>query len=370
MTGTRTAERSADWAPDRAGDGTGEAAGGAAALPGGARPALTRQQKAAIIIGALGPEAAGPLLERLDEASLRGFAEGMAQLKRIDPEVVSHTIREFLEELSRGAPRLQGGLKVARGMLAKHVDEPTLLRILDDVDVPSVHNVWRKLGRVDEDALAEFLKREHPQTAAVVLSKLSAELAARLLNRFEPDRARDVVLGITRTQSLDPRIIETIGASVSRDFLAGQNADGLRRNPAERVGAIMNFTAAEIRAHVLDYIAGTQPEFAEEIKRKMFTFEDIPARIEGRDISAVVREADRDALLRALSGARDTAPEAVDYILTNISSRMAEQLREDLRDLGRIRRKESEAAQNEIIMTIRALVDRGDIRLAVGEDDG
>jgi flagellar motor switch protein FliG len=330
---------------------------------------LTRQQKAAIIIGALGPEAAGPLLERLDEASLRGFAEGMAQLRRIEPETVSRTIREFLEELTRPTPRLAGGLKTARGMLEQHVDEGTLMRILDDVDVPSVHNVWRKLSRVDEDALAEFLKREHPQTAAVVLSKLSSELAARVLSRFEPDRARDVVLGITKTQSLDPRVIETIGASVSRDFLAGQNADGFRRNPAERVGAIMNFTAAEIRNHVLEHIAETQPDFAEEIKRKMFTFEDIPARVESRDVASLVREADRDALLRALAGARESAPEAAEFVLSNISSRMAEQLREELGEIGKVRRKESEAAQAEIIMTVRALVERGDMRLVVGEDD-
>lgn len=336
-----------------------------AAPPGG----LTRQQKAAIIIGVLGPDAAGPLLERLDEAALRGFAEGMAQLRRIEPETVSRTIREFLEALTRGSQPVRGGLKIARGILERHVDEATLGRILDDVDVPSVHNVWRKLGRVNEDALAEFLKREHPQTAAVVLSKLSAEQAAQVLNRFEPNRARDVVLGITRTQSLDPRIIETIGASVSRDFLAGQNADGPRRNPAERVGAIMNFTAADIRNHVLEHIARSQPEFAEEIKRKMFTFDDIPGRIGSRDVPAMVRAVERDVMLTALAGALETAPEAANHVLSNLSSRMAEQFREDLRELGKVRRKDGEAAQAEVIAAIRGLVDRGELKLVAADDD-
>ncbi len=331
---------------------------------------LTRQQKAAIILGVLGPERAGPLLERLDEQALRGFAEGMAQLRRIEPEVVTAVIREFLTELSRSETAVRGGLKVARAMLERHLDEGELLRILDDVDVPSVHNVWRKLGRVNEDALAEFLKREHPQTAAVVLSKLSAELAARILSRFDPDRARDVVLGITKTQSLDNKVIETIGASVSRDFLAGQNADGVKRDPAERVGAIMNFTAADIRNHVIEKIGESQPDFAEEIKRKMFTFEDIPARIEPRDVSAIMRLVDRESLLRALAGAQETAKEAAEYLLSNISSRMAEQLREELAEIGKVRRKDSEAAQAEVISLIRAMVDRGEIKLAVQEDEG
>ncbi len=331
---------------------------------------LTRQQKAAIIIGALGAEAAAPILERLDEAALRSFAEGMAQIRRVDPAKVAATIQEFLQELARSESAVRGGLKVARGMLQKHLDEGQLTRILDDVDVPSVHNVWRKLGRVNEDALAEFLKREHPQTAAVVLSKLSAELAAKLLSRFDPERARDVVLGITKTQSLDTKVIETIGASVSRDFLAGQNADGQRRDPAERVGAIMNFTAADIRNHVLERIAETQPDFAEEIKRKMFTFEDIPTRIEARDVSGIVRAVDREVLLKALAGAMDTARDAAEFLLANISSRMAEQIRDDLKEIGKVRRKDGEAAQAEMIGLIRAMVDRAEIKLAVQDDDG
>lgn len=337
-----------------------------------ARQPLTRQQKAAIVIGALGPEAAGPLLEQLDEASLRGFAEGMAKLRRVEPDVVEEAIAEFMAALEHSGSTLQGGLTVARGMLEKHVNEATLMRILDDVDVPSIHNVWRKLGRVNETALADFLRREHPQTAAVVLSKLTADIAAKVLSRFDPDRARDIVIGITKTQSLDPAVIEAIGVSVSRDFLAGQKGEGARRNPAERIGAIMNFTAADIRNHVLDRIGESQPEFAEEIKRKMFTFEDIPQRVSGRDVSKLVRAVDEEVLLRALAGARSTAPEAADYVLSNISSRMADALRGALKDQGEVRRKDAEAAQNEIILKIRALVEAGELTLVVpdDEDDG
>ncbi|MEO0993004.1 MAG: FliG C-terminal domain-containing protein, partial [Pseudomonadota bacterium] len=133
---------------------------------------------------------------------------------------------------------------------------------------------------------------------------------------------------------------------------------------------IMNFTAAEVRTHVLDSIGESQPDFAEEIKRKMFTFEDIPARIETRDVSAIIRGAEPDVLLRALAGARETMPESAEFILSNISSRMAEQLRENLNEIGKVRRKESEAAQNEIIMLIRGMVDRAEIKLVVSDEDG
>ena len=331
--------------------------------------ALTRQQKAAIVIGVLGPDAAGPLLERLDEASLRGFAEAMSRLKRVEAEVVEEIIGEFLTELDRAGTTLQGGLSIARGMLERHVKEGTLMRILDDVDVPSIHNVWSKLSRVNEAALAEFLRREHPQTAAVVLSKLSSEHAARVLGRFDPDRARDVILGITRTQNLAPEVIEAIGASVSRDFLAGQNADAPVREPADRIGAIMNFAAADTRNSVLDLIAENQPDFAEQIKRKMFTFEDIPDRLEPRDVTPVLRAVEQDVLLRALAGAEQNAPAAREFLMSNISSRMSDQLRAALEDFGTVRRKDAEEAQNGVILAIRELERRGEIRLVSPEGE-
>lgn len=331
---------------------------------------LSRQQKAAIVIGVLGPDAAGPLLERLDEASLRGFAEAMSKLRRVEPEVVEAIIAEFLGELDRAGTVLQGGLSFARGMLERHVKEGTLLRILDDVDVPSIHNVWSKLARVDEDALADFLRREHPQTAAVVLSKLASDHAARVLSRFEPDRARDIVLGITRTQNLAPEVIEAIGASVSRDFLAGQHADGPSRNPAERIGAIMNFTDADLRAHVLDRIGESQPDFAEQIRRKMFTFEDIPDRVEPRDVTPILRAVEQDVLLRALAGAKQTAPAAAEFLLANISQRLGDQIRSALGDLGSVRRKEAEEAQNAVVLAIRDLEQTGEIRLVATDESG
>jgi flagellar motor switch protein FliG len=132
----------------------------------------------------------------------------------------------------------------------------------------------------------------------------------------------------------------------------------------------MNFTATGIRNHVLDRIGEQQPEFAEEIKRKMFTFEDIPHRVEPRGVAGLVRAVDQTTLLRALAGAQEGQPEAFDFIMSNMSSRAAEQLREELRDLGTVRRKDIEAAQSEVIIAIRAQVDRGEMKLVMPDEDG
>lgn len=330
---------------------------------------LTRPQKAAIILGVMGREAAAPLLEQFDEATLRSFAESISRLKRVKSETVRATIGEFLAELDSNTGAVKGGVATAREMLGGAVNDATLAKVLEDLETPAIEGVWKRMAKVPETALAEFLAREHPQTAAVVLSKMGAEQAAKVLSKMEPDFARDIVLGITKTQSLDDAVIEAIGAAVSRGFMSNLAADTPRKNPAERVGAIMNYTSAEIRNHVLGHFETTNPPFAEEVKRKMFTFEDIPARLQPRDTGTVLRGVDNETLLKAMFHAQANMPEAFDFVLRSISTRVAEQIRADLREMAPVKKKEGEVAQSEVIRVIRDLVDRGDIRLQSNEEE-
>jgi flagellar motor switch protein FliG len=332
-------------------------------------PELSPSKKAAIIIGALGIDAAGPILEQMDETALRNFAAAMSKLHRIGPQVVAETIIEFVTELNQFDQTINGGLENARAILEQYVNEATLARIMDDADLPSVHNVWRKLSKVDDQALTEFLGREHPQTASVVLSKLAPEQAARVLSGLDEDKAKEIVYGLMKTSGLDAAVIEAIGGSVSRDFLAKQSEQAQALKPADRVGAIMNYSGGEVRKSVLDFLEETKPDFAADVKRKMFTFEDIPDRIEKRDLAAVVRAADQDTLLTALAGAAENAPETREYLLSGISSRVAEQIREELDELGKVKIREAEEAQTEILKTIRALEAAGELVMKSDADD-
>jgi len=335
---------------------------------GGAHRGLTRRDKAAVIIGVLGAEAAGPLLERLDEVSLRHFTHAMSGLNRIEAKQVRATIAEFLVELEQDDETVRGGLAQARELLEEHVAEGLLSRILDEAVSPSVHNVWQKLAKVSDDSLADFLGHEHPQTAAVVVSKFSPDHAARILNRLDLDLARDVVVGLSRAAGLDSQIVEAIGDTMRRDFLVAHENDNQRSHPADRVGAIMNYTSPAIRDHILGQIEADQPEFAGEIRRKMFTVEDIPSRVPGRAVAAIVRSLDQGVLLRALFVTKDNASGINDFIFSNISSRMSEQLRDELKEITSVRRKDGERAQAELIRVIRELVASGEIEL-VEEDE-
>lgn len=329
---------------------------------------LTKAQKAAIIIGILGAEAAGPILEQLDESSLRQFARAMSKLRRVEPEVVNATIIEFLTELDRMETMVSGGLKHARELLQDYVAEATLAGILDDVSLASGQNVWKALDKIDDQALAEFLSQEHPQTAAVVLSKLSAEQAAKVLGRVEPEQARDMVFGLTKASSLDPGVIEAIGFSVGEDFLATRRSGGETFKPAERIGTIMNYTRADVRQSVLGFLDETQPELSDAVKSTMFTFQDIHERVERRDMAAIVRSVEQDVLLRALKGAEETAPEVYEFVLSSISSRVAEQLREALGEIEKVKVRESEEAQNAVLKAIRGMEAVGELKLIAIDD--
>ncbi len=356
--------------------GTGAPADGAERSPSPPPPApvahaatgLTPQQKAAVILGVLGREAAGPLLARLDEASLRAFTRAMASIRRIGASEVRAVIAEFLGALEDSGTAVRGGLAAARSLLENHVAEGILARLVEEAEPPSPESTWRRLARIDDERLAAFLAREHPQTVAVVASRLPAERAAGLLDTLPAELAREVVLGLARLESLDPALLEAISEAICRDLLT-TDTHGRADGPAARVGAIMDYLGATMRKAILDDIERTDPDFARAVRRAMFTVEDIPKRLAPRAAAAIVRSIDQQTLLHALVSIRDSAPEVEEFLLANISSRMADQLREEMKEVGSVSRRAGERAQAALVRTVRELIAAGEIELAEEPDD-
>ncbi|MDH3666347.1 MAG: hypothetical protein OEN23_05400 [Paracoccaceae bacterium] len=331
---------------------------------------LTRPQKAAVVIGVLGPDAAGPVLEQFDEACLRSFTQAMTSLGRIDPVRIRAVIAEFLGALQAQSNGLSGGLAQARGLLESHVAEGVLAQILEDAAPTSPGNVWTRLAEVDDEALAGFLGGEHPQTAAVVLARFDPEQAARIVNALPADAARDIVSGLARAGNLDGRVVDAIAEAMGRDVLAKLSRSGQASDPADRAGAIMNFASPAIRDRILGEIEGAAPDLAAQIRRKMFTVEDVPARVPKNGVAAVVRSLDQQILLPLIASLREAAPETADFLLSNISSRIASQMEEDLAELKSVKPKDAEAAQTALIRVIRDLAAKGEIELAEPEEPG
>lgn len=327
-----------------------------------AAPALSKPERAAIILGVLGAEAASPILEQMDEACHRSFARAMARLRQIDPETVEAVVRDFVASLAASTMAVSGGLDRAREMLAGVTDDTVLADILDEADLPTARNVWEKLEKVENAALAEMLEKEHPQTAAVIVDRLPSDKAASILDHLSIDATCRIMLGMNRAAKLSPKVVEAIGQSVSRDFLAHQKRSK-QATPADKIGAIMNSSSGEMRSDVLDFLDRTEPDLHSEVRKRMFTFDDIPDRVEKRDVTAIVRATPNEVLLPALAGAEENAPATRDYILANISSRVAEQIRDEVAELGPVKLRAAEEAQAQIVRIIRTLQAEGTVTL-------
>jgi flagellar motor switch protein FliG len=241
-------------------------------------------------------------------------------------------------------------------------------RILDELDIFSGRNVWMRLSVIDAQILAEFLSREHPQSAALILSRLSPEHAGRVISLLEPELAQQIVMAVRKIVNLPTTAVDAIADSINRTLFASKvRASAMR--PAERLGSIINYASGEIRDSLIAYLETEDPEFAEETKRNMFTFPDIETRIRRQDVSTIVRTVEYQTLIKALAGAEKSAPDAKKYILSNISSRMAEAISQEIKEAGTVRRKDADAAQSEVIKVIRQLEQSGEIALVKDDEE-
>ncbi|MFQ5623542.1 MAG: flagellar motor switch protein FliG [Paracoccaceae bacterium] len=336
------------------------------------RPApdkLTRPQKAAIIIRLLLNEDAAPDLRSLGLAPLRNVVRTMATLGDVSRPTLIAVVEEFLRDLGDFGLSLRGSLEETVSVLKGHVTEDALDRLRDETEEPPDTDLWEMIAGIDAEALAGFLGAEHPQVAAVVLSKLPAETAACVLAHIDEETARDIIVAITRTSGIDAAAVEAIARAIHAHFNAASAPRACSAAPAERIGGIMNFTPSEARDRLLRMFEAEDPETASQVRRVMFTFPDIPARVVPRDVAKLVRAVEQDTLIRALAGAQKQCPAVKDFILENLTTRLSQQLSEELEEAGEIRDRDAEAAMTAVIAAIRALADAGEIELQSEEED-
>jgi len=326
-----------------------------------AHPRLTKPQKAAVLIGALGKISAKPFLETLDEGALRHFAAAMSTLRQVRPDTINGVIDEFLHELETAGLVVAGGLNHVRELLKDYVSDAVIERIMAELNQTEQRDVWRDIITAPAAALADVLEPEHPQIAAVVLARLPAECAAEILSAYEADHARDIVVALSDSRELAGDVLAEIGRVLHEGL--SQQTSHKPAPPTDRIGSIMNFTPGPIRDHILAHFESTNPKTSTAIRRKMFTFADISARITPRDIGTIAQAVDEATLLRALVGAEKNAADTRDFVLSNMSKRMAAQLEDAMAELGTVKAAESDTAQLDVIRAIRTLVDDGTITL-------
>lgn len=335
-------------------------------VPKEAEPTLTESQRAAIVLAALGPEHAAPLLKSLNDAQLRRFAVAISGLRRVPQSTIIQVVEEFVAALGDVAD-LSGGAEAARRLLEEILDSSDVARIMGDVDSAMNRSLWDRMSLAPSASVARFLQNEHPQTAAVVLSELRADRAAAVLECLETAFAQNVVLRLSRVPRLDPKVVALVEEVIMRDFLSA-GLDGTdSRSPADLIAGLMNSVSGTVRGEMLEHLDKRDPELSVEVQRVMFTFGDIHQRVEARDVGSVVRAMEEPILLAALKSGEAVSGESVRFVLENISRRLAERFSEEIAQMPDVRVKDGEAAQAELINQIRTMAQRGEITLIAPE---
>ncbi|WP_372674737.1 flagellar motor switch protein FliG [Aquicoccus sp.] len=333
--------------------------------------ALTRRQKAAIIVRFLIQEGADIPIDALPDNLQLALTQQIGAMRYVDRDTLAAVITEFADELDRMGLIFPGDLAGALTALDGRISPQTAARLRKEAGVRQIGDPWALIRAQEADALLPILIRESTEVSAILLSKLPVAKAAELLHRLPGAHARRITHAITLTGSVRPDTVDRIGLSLAAEFQIRPDL-AFDEDPVERLGAILNISPADTRNQVLTGLDEDDAEFSQKLRKAIFTFAHISARVAPADIPRAVREIEQPRLIIALAhalAAEDDLATTAEFILGNIPKRMAETLREEIGEVGRVKPKEGEAAMNELVGAIRALEMAGEISLRTADDD-
>ncbi len=343
------------------GDGTDRAAARAAQL--------TRRQKAAIIVRLLVNEGADVPLCELPDPLQAELTQQMGAMRYVDRATLAEVVREFADELESIGLHFAGGIAGALSALDGKISPQTAARLRKEAGVRQTGDPWMRIRALPVDRLLEFIRSESTEVAAVLLSKLDTGRAADCLSKLPGPEARRITYAVSLTANVTPEAVDRIGLSLASQ-LDRDPVRAFTAAPVARVGAILDSSPAATREALLTELAREDAEFAGKLRRAIFTFENIAERVQSSDVPAITRELAPEVLARALAAAeaRGLTP-AAEFLLGNMSKRMAEGLREEMAELGAQKPKAAEAAMAEVVTAIRRLAESGKISLIQEEED-
>ncbi|WP_439120270.1 flagellar motor switch protein FliG [Marivita sp.] len=329
---------------------------------------LTRRAKAAIVVQFILKEGANVPLTTLPEDLQIQLTQLLGEMRYIDRATMHAVIAEFSEELDSIGLSFPGDIAGALSALDGKISAQTAARLRKEAGVRQIGDPWQRLAALPVARLQTFVTSESTQVAAVMVSKLDVSKAADLLSTLPGDVARRITYAMSMTDAVTPDAVERIGLSLAAQ-LDAEPPKAFRNQPSERVGAILNFSRATTRDQLLTALDEEDKGFAEQVRKSIFTFAHIADRMTAIDVPKITRDVDQETLAKVISGAiADADRRGVEFILSNISKRLSDGLREMSEDLGAVTPKDAEAAMNTVVRAIRALADSGEIVLQMPTD--
>lgn len=322
-------------------------------------------QKAAVLLIALGPEKSANIFKYLKEDEIEELTLEIANTRSISPQIKEDVIEEFYQVCLAQQYIAEGGIGYAKELLDKALGQDKAQEVITKLTASLQVRPFEFVRKTDPSQVLNFIQDEHPQTIAMILSYLSPNQASMIIGALDPDKQADVAKRIAMMDRTSPDVIKEVESVLERKLSSLANQDYTIVGGVDAIVSILNTVDRSTEKHIMETLEVEEPELADEIRKKMFVFEDI-LLLDDRAIQRVLRDVENNDLAIALKSSND---EVKGVILKNLSKRLASMIEEDMEFMGPVRMKDVEEAQQKIVAVIRKLEDAAEIVISRGGGD-
>ncbi len=330
-----------------------------------ASPNLTGPQKAAVLLVSLGAEKASEIFKHLRDQEVESLSLEMAKTRRVAAATSAAVFSEVVETIKAEDYIVEGGVDYAREVLEKSLGGERASEIIGRLAATIERRPFEFLRRTPPEQIFMFLKNEPAQTMAVVVANLHTTLAAQVLSEMPPEQQAEVALRIATMGETRPEVVGQLEAMIKEKLSSLVSQEYAAVNGIKPLAEILNHADRPTERNVLDQLSETEPELAEEIRRLLFTFEDL-VKLDDRSIQLVLKDVDQKDLAVALRGVSD---EVKQRVFDNMSERGASMLAEEMEFQPPQRRRVIEEAQGKIVAVVRRLEEAGALVISRGNED-
>ncbi len=322
-------------------------------------------QKAAILLIALGPERSALIFKHLKEEEIEELTLEIANTRSVTPQLKEEVIEEFYQVCLAQQYIAEGGIGYAKELLEKALGSDRAMDVISKLTASLQVKPFEFVRKTDPSQLLNFIQDEHPQTIALIMSYLSPAQSSLIISSLPPERQADVAKRIAVMDRTSPDIIKEVEKVLESKLSTLVNQDFAVIGGVDSVVEILNTVDRGTEKHIMETLEIEEPELADEIRKKMFVFEDI-LLLDDRAIQRVLRDVDNNDLAIAMKGSNEQVQTA---IFNNMSKRLAVMIKEDMEFMGPVRMKDVEEAQQKIVNIIRKLEDSAEIVISRGGGD-
>ena len=326
---------------------------------------LNGRQKAAILLISMGPEVSAQVFKQLREDEVEKLTLEIARLRRVSPEEKDMVMDEFHQMAVANEYISQGGIHYAKEILEKALGKQKAMEVINRLTSTLHLRPFDFARKADPNQILNFIQNENPQMIALILSYLEPDKAALILSSLPSERQMDVARRIALMDRTSPEVVSQVEQVLEQKLSATTIEDYTSTGGVDSIVAILNGVDRGTEKTILDALAVDDIELAEEIKKKMFVFEDIVS-LDNRTIQRVIRDVENNDLQLALKA---SSADVKEVIFRNMSNRMAETFREEIEYMGPVRLRDVEEAQGRIVGVIRRLEESGEIIISRGGGD-